>query len=80
MKDIQNQIKLVVNQIQRVEFVLDTLYKGAQRRNMVDRIDGPCWRLANQTHERLLKRLEHLEAHADVCAVCHEGITDCLCL
>jgi hypothetical protein len=80
MKDIQDQIKLVVNQIQRVEFVLDTLYKGAQRRNMVDRIDGPCWRLANQTHARLLERLERLEASADVCACCHEGITDCLCL
>jgi hypothetical protein len=74
------QIKILTDRIQRLEFVLDTLYKGAQRRRMVDRINGPAWNLANQMHARAVEELERLEMGSDVCAACHEGITDCLCL
>ena len=76
----QKRIAVLLDRIQKMEGHMSRLEANAQRFNPLGRNDGPQWRMAVILHRRAHEELERLEMGSDVCAVCHEGITDCLCL
>jgi len=74
------RIKVLVARIERLENHMSRLETNARRLNPSGRNDGPQWRMVVLLHRRAVEELERLEMGSDVCAACHEGITDCLCL
>lgn len=78
MKNIQ-RINVLVARIERLEGHMSRLETNARRLNPCGRNDGPQWRLVQVLYRRAVSELERLEM-GSVCAACHEGVTDCLCL
>ena len=74
------RIKVLVARIENLEDHMSRLETNARRLNPNGRNDGPQWRLVQVLYRRAVSELERLEMGSDVCAACHEGITDCLCL
>lgn len=79
MSDNQKRIAVLLDRIENLEGHMSRLEKLAQRFNPLGRNDGPQWRMVVLMHRRAHDELERLEMGSDVCAACHEGITDCLC-
>jgi hypothetical protein len=80
MKNTQKRIAVLLSRIEKLEAHMSRLETNAKRLNPLGRNDGPQWRMVSVLHKRAVEELERLEMGSDVCAACHEGITDCLCL